>query len=63
MSQHPSGLDLFDEKASAVRGFSTVMRGYEKKSVDDYIRDIEQQVAQLKHQLRQTQQELSLIHI
>ena len=34
MSQNTSsGLDLFDEKASAVRGFTTVMRGYDKIAV------------------------------
>ena len=35
--QDQHGLDLFDQNASAVRGFPNAMLGYEKKAVDDYI--------------------------
>ena len=59
MSQTSSGLDLFDEKASAVRGFTTVIRGYDKKAVDDYIRDVEQQLSVAKQRFREIQRELT----
>ncbi len=53
------GLDLFDEAASAVRGFPNAMLGYDKKAVDDYIRDVERQLSLAKHQLRSVQRELT----
>ncbi len=52
------GLDLFDRKASAVGGFPNAMLGYDKKAVDDYIRDLEQQVNVAKHQLEEVRREL-----
>ncbi|HSN42706.1 MAG TPA: adhesin, partial [Propionibacteriaceae bacterium] len=65
MTQHPDqhGLDLFDETASAVRGFPNAMLGYDKKSVDDYVRDIEQQLSVAKHQLREVQRELTAANL
>ncbi len=53
------GLELFDEKASAVRGFLTVLRGYDKKAVDDYVRDMEQQLAVTKKRYREMRRELT----
>lgn len=65
MTQDPegSGLDLFDENASAVRGFPNAMLGYDKKAVDDYIRDIERQLSIAKHQLREVQRELTAANL
>ena len=64
MSQNnSSGLDLFDEKASAVRGFTTVMRGYDKKAVDDYIRDMEGQLSVAKQRFREVQRELTAVKL
>jgi len=65
VTQHPDqhGLDLFDETASAVRGFPNAMLGYDKKSVDDYVRDIEQQLSVAKHQLREVQRELTAANL
>lgn len=57
------GLDLFDETASAVRGFPNAMLGYDKKAVDDYIRDIERQLSLAKHQLRSVQRELTAANL
>ena len=61
--QDQSGLDLFDETASAVRGFPNAMLGYDKKAVDDYIRDIERQLSLAKHQLREVQRELTAANL
>ncbi|MDN5572183.1 MAG: DivIVA domain-containing protein, partial [Propionibacteriaceae bacterium] len=65
MTQDPegSGLDLFDENASAVRGFPNAMLGYDKKAVDDYIHDIERQLSIAKHQLREVQRELTAANL
>lgn len=65
MSQNnPSGgLDLFDEKASAVRGFPTAMRGYDKKTVDDYVRDVEQQLSVAKQRYREMHRELTAANL
>ena len=52
-----SGLDLFDEKASA--SFPTVMRGYEKRAVEEYVREMEQQLSTVKHSYRELQRELT----
>lgn len=57
------GLDLFDEKASAVRGFPNAMLGYDKKAVDDYVQDIEQQLSAAKHQFRELQRELTAANL
>ena len=65
MSQHPNenGLDLFDETASAVRGFPNAMLGYDKRSVDEYLRDVERQLALAKHQVREVQRELTAANL
>ncbi|MFV0405399.1 MAG: DivIVA domain-containing protein [Propioniciclava sp.] len=59
MTQEQNGLDLFDETASAVRGFPNAMLGYDKKAVDDYILDVERQLAAAKHEMREAQRELT----
>jgi hypothetical protein len=59
--QEPHGLDLFDDNASAVRGFPNAMLGYDKKAVDDYIRDVERQLTLARHQLREVQRELTAV--
>lgn len=61
--QNQRGLDLFDETASAVRGFPNAMLGYDKKAVDDYIQDMERQLAGAKHQLREVQRELTAANL
>ena len=53
-----SGLSLFDEKASAAGSFPTSMLGYDRQSVDGYVREVEQQVIHLKVQLRERNQDL-----
>lgn len=61
--QDQHGLDLFDQNASAVRGFPNAMLGYEKKAVDDYIRDLERQLSVAKHQMREVQRELTAANL
>ncbi len=57
------GLDLFDQNASAVRGFPNAMLGYDKKAVDEYIRDLERQLSLAKHQMREVQRELTAANL
>lgn len=61
--QDHHGLDLFDETASAVRGFPNAMLGYDKKAVDEYIRDLERQLSLAKHQMREVQRELTAANL
>ncbi len=49
----------FDDNASAVRGFPNAMLGYDKKAVDDYIRDMERQLTLARHQFGEVQHELT----
>ena len=58
-----NGLALFDETASAVRGFPNAMLGYDKRAVDEYIRDVERQLSLAKHQLREVQRELTAANL
>ena len=58
-----TGLNLFDERASAAGSFPHAMLGYDKKAVDDYIRDLERQVTLAKHQLREVQRELTAANL
>lgn len=54
-----TGLDLFDETASAVGNFPQALRGYDKGAVDAYVRDVEAQLSRAKAQLRQQQKQLT----
>jgi DivIVA domain-containing protein len=54
-----SGLDLFDETASAVHGFPQALRGYDRGAVDAYVREVEAQLARAKGVLRQQQRQLA----
>lgn len=45
-SDESTGLNLFDEKASAVGNFPTALRGYDRSAVDDYVRSLENRVVQ-----------------
>ena len=62
-NEQEHGLDLFDQNASAVRGFPNAMLGYDKKAVDDYIRDLERQLSVAKHQMREVQRELTAANL
>lgn len=57
------GLDLFNDNASALRGFPNAMLGYDKKAVDDYVREIEQHLMLARHQLREVKQELTAANL
>jgi DivIVA domain-containing protein len=54
-----SGLDLFDETATAVGNFPQALRGYDKGAVDAYVRDVEAQLSRAKAQIRQQQKQLA----
>lgn len=61
--ENQSGFDLFDENATAVRGFPTAMRGYEKRAVDDYIRDMERELSDMKQRYREVMRELTAANL
>ena len=54
-----TGLNLFDDRASAAGNFPHAMLGYDKHSVDSYVREVESQVLQLKMQVREQVREVS----
>ena len=54
-----TGLNLFDDRASAAGSFPHAMLGYDRPTVDNYVRDIEQQVATLKQLTRHLRLELA----
>ena len=54
-----TGLNLFDDRASAAGSFPHAMLGYDRPTVDNYVRDIEQQVATLKQLTRHLRSELA----
>jgi DivIVA domain-containing protein len=53
-----SGLDLFDETATAVHGFPQSLRGYDRGAVDAYVREVESQLARAKAQVREQHRQL-----
>ncbi len=52
-----TGLNLFDDRASAVGNFPHAMLGYDRQAVDSYVRDTEQRVIELRVQLREARRE------
>ncbi|MGV8909581.1 MAG: DivIVA domain-containing protein [Propionicimonas sp.] len=54
-----SGLDLFDETASAVAGFPQALRGYDRGAVDAYVAEVEAELSSAKAQLRQQRRQLA----
>lgn len=40
-----TGLNLFDDRASAAGSFPHAMMGYDRSSVDNYVRDLERRLA------------------
>lgn len=59
MSEDTTGLDLFDETATAVGNFPQTLRGYDRGAVDAYVRDVESQLARAKTQLREQNRQLA----
>ena len=57
--EEETGLNLFEDKASAVGGFPHAMLGYDKQAVDSYIQDLEQRMLEMKVQLREQRRETS----
>lgn len=58
-----TGLNLFDDRASAVGSFPHAMLGYDRASVDSYVRDIETQVSTLRQLSRHLRQELTTVQL
>ncbi len=56
-----TGLNLFDDSASAAGGFSHAFMGYDKSAVDDYVRSIEKQVSTLMQLSRHLRRELATV--
>lgn len=54
-----TGLNLFDDRASAAGSFPHAMLGYDRATVDSYVREIEQQVSTLRQLARHLRQELA----
>ncbi len=53
MTDESTGLNLFDETASAVGNFPTALRGYDRTAVDDYVRSLEVRVVQSNRAARE----------
>lgn len=56
-----TGLNLFDDQATAAGSFPHSMLGYDRHAVDVYVREVEAQVSQLKMQLRERNREIEFI--
>ena len=52
-----TGLNLFEDRASAAGNFPHAMLGYDRQAVDSYVRDTEQRVIELRVQLREARRE------
>ena len=58
-SSDNTGLNLFDDAASAVGNFPTALRGYDRTAVDDYVRTLEASVVQSRRRASQLEQQIS----
>lgn len=58
-----SGLNLFDDTASAAGNFPHALRGYDRQSVDSYVREVEQKATELKVQLRERNRDLTHVRV
>lgn len=58
-----TGLNLFDDRASAVGSFPHAMFGYERTSVDGYVRDLEQKLSTFRQLTRQLRREMHLTQL
>jgi cell division septum initiation protein DivIVA len=57
--EESTGINLFDETASAVGNFPMSLRGYDRTAVDDYVRTLESRVVQSRDQRNESQQRVS----
>lgn len=56
-----TGLNLFEDRASAAGNFPHSMLGYDRQSVDSYVREMEQKVTELRVQVRESTRELDFV--
>jgi cell division septum initiation protein DivIVA len=61
-SDDSTGLNLFDETASAVGNFPFALRGYDRAAVDDYVRTLEGRVVRSNQQIADLQRQLNDLH-
>ncbi|MBK7821274.1 MAG: DivIVA domain-containing protein [Tessaracoccus sp.] len=58
-----TGLNLFDERASAAGSFPHAMLGYDKTTVDSYVREVESRASQLRADLREARHQTEMIRV
>lgn len=56
-----TGLNLFDDRASAAGSFPHAMLGYDKSAVDTYVRELEARISSLTQLTRHQQREVSFV--
>lgn len=56
-----TGLNLFEDAASAAGSFPNAMLGYDKSSVDFYVRELESQISTLKQLVRHQRREMAFV--
>lgn len=56
-----TGLNLFEDRASAAGNFPHSMLGYDRQAVDGYVREMEQKVTELRVQLRELRREMEFV--
>lgn len=61
LESEETGLNLFDDKATAAGSFPTSMLGYDRHAVDTYVREVEHQVSDLKQRERALRREMAFI--
>ena len=56
-----TGLNLFDDRASAAGSFPHGMWGYERQAVDGYVRDLEKQISTLRQLTKHLRREMATL--
>lgn len=61
MASEETGLNLFDDTASAVGNFPSAIRGYDRTAVDDYVRTLEATVVNTRRQARDLEDQIAAL--
>ena len=56
-----TGLNFFDDRASAAGSFGHAMLGYDRTQVDAYVRDLEHEISTLRQLVRRQRSDLALM--
>lgn len=62
MANDDNGLNLFDETASAAGNFPVALRGYDRASVDDYVRSLEANLLNTRRQVYDLEEQVSALN-